>query len=88
MDNNALLRLQQLARESPTVYAVEVNCDGEITVDALWETEDAAKIHRDWHNNMRGNGRGYYGKARVVTMKIRSESVAREFYQSTARRGL
>lgn len=85
MDNNTLLRLQHLTRESPTVYAVEVNCDGEVSVDALWETKAAAETHRDWHNNMRGNGRGYYGKARVVPMKIRSEAVANEFYKPAQR---
>lgn len=84
MDNNALARLQKLTRESPTVYAVEISCDGEATIDALWETRAAAEIHRDWHNSMKGNRRGFYGRARVVEMKICSEDVAREFYVRNA----
>lgn len=82
MDNKTLIRLQKLTEDCQTVYAVEVTCDGETDVSSLWETRAAAEIARDAHNSMAGNKAGYYGKARVLPMKLRTEAIAREFYQN------
>lgn len=84
MNTEKILRLQREEKECKTVYAVYIRCDDEDAVDAIWETQGAAEMHRDNHNGMRGNKAGYYGRARVVPMKIRTEAMARDWFNKPA----
>lgn len=84
MNTEKILRLQRALKDCQTVYAVHIQCDGEDTIDALWETHAAAELHRDSHNKMKGNGTGYYGRARIVKMQIRTEAMARDWFDAPA----
>lgn len=82
MNTEKILRLQAACRACTTVWAVYVRCEGETSLDALYETKAAAELHRDHHNGMRGNANGYYGRASVGTLQIRTEAIARDWFST------
>jgi hypothetical protein len=79
-------RFQAATRDCPRVYAVLITCEGETDVAWLWETQAAAKMCADQHNSIKGNATGYYGRARVVSMPVKTEKMARDLYSSEGER--
>jgi hypothetical protein len=73
MNTSKILRLQEMSRRCLTVYAIEITCEGEVSIDAVWENEEAAELHR---RSMRN--RGY--KVRIVPMKVRTLEMAKEYH--------
>lgn len=68
-----VLEIQRKTRECPKVWMVYVRCDGEDSVEALYESKEAADMHCEWYNRKPR----YYGKARVVSSAIRTLEIAR-----------
>jgi hypothetical protein len=77
---------QEATKACQRVFAVEVSCDGEHSITSLWDTKAAAELCRDQHNNMKGNGAGYYGRARVLSMPVKTEKMARDLYSAEGER--
>jgi hypothetical protein len=71
---------QRALKDCQEVFAVLVRCDGEEDVTSIWETRRAAELCRDDHNNMKGNRAGYYGKARVLPMRLKTEKMALDLF--------
>lgn len=55
--------LQREYQACPAVYGVWVRCAGEETLSDLYESQEAANLHRDYYNAHNRNG--YLGKATV-----------------------
>jgi len=73
---------QEATKACQRVYAVQITCDGEADVASLWDTRAAAEMCVAQHNGMKGNGSGYYGRARVVSMPVKTEQMARDLYSA------
>ena len=71
-----IIALQAAIRACPKVYAVYVRCDGEISLEALYDSKEAAEIHRDNYN--KNNRAGYYGKASVSMHSVQTLAIAQE----------
>lgn len=69
-------RLAAMMRDCKTVYCVYVSCEGEDTIEAIWDDEVIAKKDRDYYNAMKPR----YGTARVVPMQIRTVEIGRVLY--------
>lgn len=73
-----VLAWQAKSRALPRIYAVWVRCDGEESLDGLYDSKEAAELHRDWYNNLPGNKGRYYGTARVVSTCVLTLELAQE----------
>lgn len=80
-------QFQRALKDCREVFAVLVRCDGEEDVTSVWETRRAAELCRDDHNNMTGNRFGYYGKARVMPMRLKTEKMALDLFANGAPNG-
>lgn len=77
-----IMQFQRALKDCQEVFAVVVCCDGEEDITSLWETRRAAEACRDDHNNMKGNGAGYYGRARVIPMRLKTEKMAMDMFMT------
>lgn len=66
--------LQAKLRACPRAYVVMVNCDGEHSIDAVYDSLEGAQKHRDWYN--KHNRGGYLGRATVEPVYIRTMELA------------
>jgi hypothetical protein len=77
VNREKLIRMQALLHECPEVFAVYVRVDGEENIDAIWQTRAAADLHAGHQNRMPA----YFGRARVVPMRIRTEALANLWFE-------
>jgi hypothetical protein len=75
-----ILQFQQTLMDCNEVFAIVIRCDGEESIESLWETMRAAEMCRDEHNNIKGNANGYYGRASIRTMRVKTEKMAVDLY--------
>lgn len=78
MDVQAVLDLQQKIAECPKAWMVEVTVDGETSLEAVYDSAEAAGMHRDWLNKMPR----YYGRATIRSAALRNIEIARAFSEN------
>ena len=69
--NDKIWEWQRRLRESKSVYAVWVRCDGESSLNALFESRERAERDADRYNA--NNQNGYLGTARVAAHHVISD---------------
>jgi hypothetical protein len=67
-----ILKLQKLSKQCSHVFVVNVKCEDEISIDAIYGTLKAAELHRDSVNKRPS----YYGRAYITPMAVRTDEMA------------
>lgn len=80
MKPDKIIAFQKAVQACRKVYAVAIRCDGETDITSLWETRAAAEMCASEHNGIKGNATGYYGRASVVAMPLKTEQMAIDLY--------
>lgn len=76
--NSSIAEWQAKVRAQPMLYCVYVRCDGEESIDAIYDSVEAALLHVRWHNGRPGNKNYYYGKAGYSSERLMTLELARE----------
>ncbi len=80
---DSIWELQREYQACPAVYGVWVQCAGEETLSDLYESQEAANLHRDYYNAHNRNG--YLGKATVRTQRISTMAIAQKRFANDAK---
>lgn len=67
-----IIDLQRKTRECPKVWGVYVRFEGEQSLEAVYDSKEAAELHRDWYNRKPR----YAGKASVGGLPLKTLEIA------------
>jgi hypothetical protein len=79
LSTETVMEMQRKIRACPQVWLVWVRCDGEQSLEAIYDNREAADLHVKHYNSMKGNAAGYYGKAHVGQSNLLTLEIAQRF---------